>query len=111
MERNDKDHEALKPHSSVGTHRDKEDSHPIPAKSANPKQLRHDHVASEHRPRESPIGTKITIQECEAFEWIRSVESNEKLHTVCISHDRTGQQDQLAHDVNMIPGENIVELV
>src|ERR1700722_19327530 len=76
MKRNDKDDEALKPHPGVGTHRDKEDSHPIPAKRANPKQLWHDHVASEHRPRETPIWTKITIQEREPFEWVRSVESN-----------------------------------
>src|ERR1043166_1547305 len=55
VQRSDDDHETLKPHADVHKDRDDEDNHHARPNFLEPKQLRADDVATDHRPISPPI--------------------------------------------------------
>ncbi len=111
MQRNHENHESLEPHPRVRAHRDEEDRIDISSEGAHPHELRHNDVTGEHRPGSPPIRTEVAVQKRKPLKWIRAVVRHKKLHAVGVPNDRTGEQQELAHDVYVIPGHHIVKLV
>src|SRR5260370_26512789 len=110
-QRNGDDDKPLVPHTCIHAHADKEDGNEVATKRAAPKKLRDHYVTSEHRPGGPPIRTEIAIDKSETLEWIGPIKRDEEIHGVGITHDRTGEQNDLTHHVDVIPRDYVVQLV
>ena len=111
MNRSDDNHKALKPHARIGEHDDGQDDPWILPTVFEPKQLRSCDVAGDHGPISPPVRSESSISEGVDFKRVTAVPSDKELHGVGVSHQRPSQQDDLAHIVDVLVGNQIVQIV
>src|SRR5262245_22368774 len=103
MQAADDDDETLEPHAGVNAHANEVDDEDVVAAPLEPEKLRRKRVAEEHAdPPVPPVGPEYPVIKREALVLIPAVPSNEEFHRVGIGHNRTGQQDDLGHLVDVL---------
>src|SRR5438552_1306024 len=102
--------EPLEPHASVHAHRDKENDKNISAAPAEPKELWREAIAEEHaQPPVPPVWSENAVPKCEPLVRIPAIPRYKKFHHIRVADERTGQQNDLGHFVDVRRGDDIVQ--
>ena len=103
------DYEALEPHAHIRELNNNPDPDQVCSEVFEPEELWRNDVAEHHGPESPPVGTEGAIPESGALVRICAIPSDEELHEVGVTDDRTRKQDDFAHLVHMVHGHEIVE--
>ena len=107
----DDDDKALKPHARVGEHHDGQNDPWVLATVFEPEKLRGGYVAGDHRPVRPPVGSKGTVRKGVDFKGVAAVPRDKELHRVGVTDQGSGEQNDLAHVVDVLVGDQIVQSV
>src|SRR5438067_9943968 len=103
MQSTDDDDETLEPHPGVHAHANEIDDEDVAPAPAEPEELRRKHVAEQHaNPPVPPIRTEYSIPEREPLVGVAAVPGHEKFHRVGVSDERSGEQNDLRHVVDVL---------
>jgi hypothetical protein len=79
------------------------------AHGLEPEELRGDHIAGNHDPIGPRIVSEGAIDERKTLVGIRAIPGDEELHRVGVAHDGARRQGDLAHAVDVILRDEILE--
>ena len=111
MNGGDNNDETFEPHSCIGKHDDRENDPRILTAVLEPEKLGGGDVTGDHCPIRPPVGSERTIRKSVDLEWVPAVPSDEKLHRVGVSDERSCQKNDFAHIVDVLVGHKIMKLV
>src|SRR3954453_8330441 len=112
MQTADDDDETLEPHAGVDAHADEVDDVDVSPAPAEPEELRRKAVAEKHAdPPVPPVGTEHAVNESEALEIVAAVPGDEKFHRVGVGDERSGEQDDLRHLVDVLRRDDVLQFV
>ena len=90
---------------------DDDEHHPqIGAHFLEPVKLRDKDVARIHGPGRPPVGPEGAIQEREALIHVAAIPGDEKLAGIRVADDRPGHQDDLVHVLQVLHGDQILQI-
>ena len=111
MNGGDDNNESFEPHPCVREHHDSKYDPRVLAAVLKPEKLRSGDVAGDHRPVRPPVRAKSAIGKGVDLERVATVPSDKELHRVCVTDKGSSKQDDLAHVVDMLVGDEVVKVV
>ena len=111
VDRRDDDDKPFEPHARVGKHHDGQDDPGVLAAILEPEKLGSSDVARDHGPVRPPVGTKGTVCEGVDFKRVAAVPGDKELHRVRVPDQGPGEQDDLAHVVDVLVGDEVVKVI
>src|SRR5262245_59306518 len=106
------DNETLEPHPGVHAHANKIDDKNIITAALEPEELRRKRITKKHpEPPVPPVGTENAVIERKLFVLVSAIPCDEELHRVRITNDRSSQQNDFRHFVDMLRRNNVMKFV
>src|SRR3979490_3179991 len=104
------DDETLEPNSGVHAHTNEIDDENISTAPAEPEELRRKDIAKQHaHPPVPPVGTEDAVPKREPLVSVAAVPSHEKFPRAGEGDERTGQQNDLCHFVDVLRRDDVVK--